>query len=380
MWIRRIAAVVEGGPDRGVGGPGHPQTERVAGERRVLGLDTHQVANDVVRFVQRFGREPLDDQSSSGQLVGGGIHYRSMTELARWPLPPRHRALSTDRMRSVEILPVPRNRRLIVDALKVGRGQIPMRGLIGVDVTAARRGLDAVDPPLSMTSYVAACVGRAAARHPDVHGYRNWRGRLVLHHHVDIATIIEVSTPTGSFPMAHLIRCAESRSVADITEEVRAVQHDPGAGQSRQRLERGLPLVAATPGLVRLGYHLANRSTRLRRHVGTVSLTAIGMFGGGGGFGITAPTLATLGIVVGGITSRPCVVGDEIQIREVMDLTISIDHRIVDGAPAARFVADLRDLMESAELVTPRAGHGEANGGGGRESNPPTGDHPVHPL
>lgn len=39
---------------------------------------------------------------------------------------------------------------------------------------------------------------------------------------------------------------------------------------------------------------------------------------------------------------------DEIAIREYMDLTLSIDHDIVDGAPAARFAQCLRELLESA--------------------------------
>lgn len=254
-------------------------------------------------------------------------------------------------MRSVEVRKQPRSRRLVVDALRVGRGQIPVHGLIDVDITTARGRLTAFDPPLSTTAFVAACVGRAVAHHPEVHGYRDWRGRLVLHGHVDIATLIEVPTPTGPFPLAHLVVDAQSRSVADITDEIRTLQHGAGASRSRRELDRDLPSIAAVPGLVRLGYHLANRSVRLRRRVGTVSLTAIGMFGGGAGFGIAAPTLSTLGIVVGGIADQARVVDGEVAVRQIMNLTITVDHRIVDGAPAARFAAELRHLLESADLV-----------------------------
>lgn len=256
-------------------------------------------------------------------------------------------------MRSVEVRRVPRNRRLVTEALKVGRGQIPIHGLIDVDVTVARQRLLAVNPPLSMTAFVATCVGRAAARHPEVHGYRDWRGRLVLHHHVDIATLIEVTTPTGAFPLAHLIVDADSRSVADISEETRTIQHNPVATPGRRLLGQGLPSVVAVPGLVRLGYIVANRSVRLRRRTGTVSLTAVGMFGGGGGFGIAAPTLSTLGVVVGGISSQPRVVDNQVAVRDVMELTITVDHRIVDGAPTARFAADLRQLLHTAAPLGP---------------------------
>ena len=54
----------------------------------------------------------------------------------------------------------------------------------------------------------------------------------------------------------------------------------------------------------------------------------------------------TLSILVGGRSSRPRVVDGEIVARLVLDLTISVDHAIVDGAPAARFAATLVDLLE----------------------------------
>ena len=46
----------------------------------------------------------------------------------------------------------------------------------------------------------------------------------------------------------------------------------------------------------------------------------------------------TLTVTVGGITKKPGVVDDRIEIREFLDLTISIDHDVVDGAPKVRFV------------------------------------------
>ncbi len=254
-------------------------------------------------------------------------------------------------MRSVEVHRIPRSRRLVTEALRIGRRQIPIHGLFDVDITDVRQRLSAHDPPLSTTAFVAACVGRAAAAHPEVHGYRDWRGRLVLHRHVDIATLIEVTTPDGAFPLAHLIVDADSRSVTDISDEIRAVVYNPGAAPEHKLLSRGLPPVIGVPGLVRFGYWMANRSVRLRRRTGSVSLTAVGMFGGGSGFGIAAPTLSTLGVVVGGISPQPRAINDEVSIRYVMDLTVTVDHRITDGAPTARFVAYLRELLHSGQLL-----------------------------
>lgn len=100
-------------------------------------------------------------------------------------------------------------------------------------------------------------------------------------------------------------------------------------------------------------YAAISRSRRVRLATGTVQVTAVGMFADGGGFAIAPPTLASLVIVVGGLSKRPHVVGDRIEVRDVLDLTVTIDHNVVDGAPATRFAADVRRLMQTAAVLAP---------------------------
>jgi hypothetical protein len=78
---------------------------------------------------------------------------------------------------------------------------------------------------------------------------------------------------------------------------------------------------------------------------GTVSLTAVGMFGKRGGWGL-APVQHTLCLIVGGITRKPAMVEDRVEPREFLSLTVVFDHDVVDGAPAARFVQRLVELVE----------------------------------
>ena len=47
---------------------------------------------------------------------------------------------------------------------------------------------------------------------------------------------------------------------------------------------------------------------------------------------------------------RPRAIGDRIEVRDVLDLTVTIDHNVVDGAPAIRFTADLRRLIHTAAV------------------------------
>ena len=253
----------------------------------------------------------------------------------------------TDRHRRAETRSIPASRRWVTKALRAGRRMTPTHGLIQCDVTKTLAQLKASDPPLSMTAFIVAAVARAAAAHPEVHAYQNWKGRLVIHDHVDVATLVEVTTPEGSFPLAHLVRDADTRSLQEISAEIRRIKTDPTAVGSGRLFRKTPPWVSRIPGLIALFYRLAARSVRLRRMTGTVSVTSVGMFGGGGGFGIGLPTIQTLTVLVGGISPRPWVIDGEIVPREILDLTVTVDHNVVDGAPGARFVADLRRMIES---------------------------------
>ena len=107
-------------------------------------------------------------------------------------------------------------------------------------------------------------------------------------------------------------------------------------------------------------YAAMSRSRRVHLATGTVQLTSVGMFADGGGYAIAPSTLASLALVVGGISSQPRAVGDRIEVRDVLDLTLTIDHNVVDGAPATRFAASLRQLMNSAAVLMPAPTHQDA--------------------
>jgi pyruvate/2-oxoglutarate dehydrogenase complex dihydrolipoamide acyltransferase (E2) component len=261
--------------------------------------------------------------------------------------------MTAGRPRRVEVRPFPANRRLVTAAMRAGRRRVPMYGLVDVDVTRANRLLAGHQPPSSMTAFVVATAARAAAAHPEVHAYRNWRGQLVTHRHVDVATMVEISTPQGLFAIPHVLRDADIRAVPELTAELRRVKRDPSASFSGRWLERAAPAATRIPGMLPAMYAVMARSVAARQRVGTVAVTAVGMFAGGGGFGITPLSLMSLEVIVGGMTQRPRVIDGQVTARDVLDLTVAIDHNVVDGAPAARFGAEFRALLESAAVISP---------------------------
>jgi pyruvate/2-oxoglutarate dehydrogenase complex dihydrolipoamide acyltransferase (E2) component len=252
-------------------------------------------------------------------------------------------------MRPFDRSAFPSNRRFVLAAMRSGRRMALMTGLVKVDVTAAWDKLEGNG--LSPSAFFAACVGRAVADHPEVHAYRDWMGRLVRHRQVDITTMVEVQTETGSFPLAHPLHDCDTRSVADLTDELREVKSRPQSGGSGRLLMKWGRRAGRVPLLADLFYFFARRSVHLRGRMGTVTLSAVGMMTGGSGFLIGVPTLASTTVLVGAVTEQPWVVDGEIAVRRVVDLVIQIDHKVVDGAPAARFGARLRELLLDPDLL-----------------------------
>jgi pyruvate dehydrogenase E2 component (dihydrolipoamide acetyltransferase) len=52
-------------------------------------------------------------------------------------------------------------------------------------------------------------------------------------------------------------------------------------------------------------------------------------------------------LAVGAVAKRPVVVDDDLAVADMMTATLSADHRIVDGAEGARFITEVKRLLES---------------------------------
>ncbi len=95
------------------------------------------------------------------------------------------------------------------------------------------------------------------------------------------------------------------------------------------------------------------RGKRLLPHEyegGTFTITNMGMFGVEGFHAIINPPESGI-LAVGAMVPSPVVVEGEIAVRPMMRLCLSVDHRVVDGALAARFLARVREMVETPLLM-----------------------------
>lgn len=246
------------------------------------------------------------------------------------------------------VVPFPRMQSIVRAIAGVTRHKYIMRGLVELDVTRARQALREhkarTGESLSFTAFLAACVGHAVEMNKSVHAYRNWRNQLVLFDDVDIHIQVERDRRGQKFSFPYIVRGANRKTVQAIHDEIRTAQ----AHLMSDREVKAATWVTLLPSFVQqmLLWVASKNPPLFKQNMGTVELNAIGMFGRRSGWGIHIP-FHTLSIVVGGIARKPGVVDERIEIREYLDMTINFDHDMIDGAPAARFVQQLIDLIES---------------------------------
>jgi hypothetical protein len=168
---------------------------------------------------------------------------------------------------------------------------------------------------------------------------------LIIYEDINITSMFEVEFGLKKTPIPHTFRATNRKSFLQIHHELRDIQNKPHASTESKFMRWFVFL----PAFLRRGFYwvVMRFPQKFRGNSSPVMVTAVGMFGSGGGWAITMPNF-TLNIAVGGISKKPGVYKGEIAIREYLDLTVSIDHDVVDGAPSARFVKSFRTLLETA--------------------------------
>ncbi len=133
---------------------------------------------------------------------------------------------------------------------------------------------------------------------------------------------VGVASQTEDGLVVPVIRNADKRSIIDLAREI-----DRLAGVTKSGKASREDLTGSTFTISSLGA------------LGGLLATPI----------INFPEVAILAIHK--IAKRPVAVEDKIVVRDMMNLSISVDHRLVDGYDAARFIADVKDSLESPGLL-----------------------------
>ena len=216
-----------------------------------------------------------------------------------------------------KIIPLSAMRRTIAKRLGESTGPIPHFYLtVDLDVTSLgsvrQQVMDIAGTKLSLNDFIIRAVALALRHHPNVNA--SW-GDDAITQHGEVHVGVAVATAEGL--ITPVIRNADQKSVTDIAAEVRAL-----ADKAKNRRLKPDEYQGSTFTISNLGAW------------GIEEFTAI----------INPPNAAILAI--GAAEPRPVVIDKQIVVRERMKVTMSCDHRIVDGAIGAEFLKTLRQYIE----------------------------------
>ncbi|NKX49057.1 2-oxo acid dehydrogenase subunit E2, partial [Arthrobacter deserti] len=94
----------------------------------------------------------------------------------------------------------------------------------------------------------------------------------------------------------------------------------------------------------------AGRTTTAQLSGGTISITNVGVFGIDAGTPILHPGEKAI-LALGAVRRMPWEYRDGIALRQVLTLSLSFDHRLVDGAEASAFLADVGAVLADPGMV-----------------------------
>jgi pyruvate dehydrogenase E2 component (dihydrolipoamide acetyltransferase) len=288
-----------------------PAARRLAGE---LGIDLAQVAgsgargrvhkNDVLNFA--------DQQPATIEAKQVGV-----SPALRIPLPDA---------RQKQVLPLAGPRKIIAERLAHSAFTAPHISLsLHVDMSEAARLRARVLEPmeeqtgqrLSFTAILARAVAAVLPRYPYLNASLSGDKIIVWEDvHLGIATSLE------DYLIVPVIRQAQSKSLEELVVTLSDL------------IERAR----------------ARRLAPNEMSDSTFTISNLGMFGIESFTAIINPPEAAI-LAIGKIVDTPVKGASGVELRPLMNLTLSADHRIVDGATGARFLAELKATIENPYLL-----------------------------
>jgi 2-oxoisovalerate dehydrogenase E2 component (dihydrolipoyl transacylase) len=229
---------------------------------------------------------------------------------------------SSGARRQDEVVKVVGLRRRIAENMAEAKRRIPHFTLVEeYDVTALEQTRQMMNadrgghPKLTLLPFLITAMARTLGDYPQINATYDDEAQLITRSgavHMGMAT----QTPNGL--MVPVIRNAESRTVWDIAAEILRLAEAARTGKAARDELSG----------------------------STITISSLGPMGGIA----STPVInrPEVGIVaVNKVEEKPVVVDGELEIRKRMNLSLSCDHRVVDGWDAANFLQELKKLIEN---------------------------------
>ncbi len=257
----------------------------------------------------------LDLRSIQGSGPGGRIIKRDIEAALTQPKP-KAAAVSGSGYRDE---PATQIRLTIAKRLVTSLGPVPHFFLtVDIEMDRAaemRESIKALDPDLkiSVNDIIIKCAAVALIQHPQVNA--SFQEKFIRYYeHADIGVAVAIEDGL----ITPVVRGADQKSLSQI------------AGEVRELAERA-------------------RSKKLKpeEYTGaTFSISNLGMFGIDEFTAVINPPEGAI-LAVGAMTPKPVVRDNQVVVRQIMRVTMSCDHRVIDGATGAKFLQTFKKILEN---------------------------------
>ncbi len=251
----------------------------------------------------------------------------------------------------------PSSRQATIDVGYIGLRKHHVKALIELDVTRARELIknyrNQKGEEISFTAWILKCISQAIVENRSVHAIRKGKSKLIIFDDLDISIVVEKEVKGEKVPLPVVIRKVNEKSLRDIHSEIKSAKEqklidekDYVLGENQYKW--AMKFYVSLPQCLRLiiWKFILKNPFLIKKMAGTVVVTSVGMIGNVKGWVIPVSFLPAC-FALGSIVKKPGVFKERIEVREYLQMTILIDHDVIDGAPAARFVTHLTDLIES---------------------------------
>lgn len=298
------------------------QTEKATESESAITAHRVVTASPAVRARAKDLGVDLSDVKSAG----GHVRHADLDAYLNYGSGQGYRAPQSSAKRNDESIKVIGMRRRIADNMTASKRHIPHFTYVDeIDVTAIeamRADLNAnrgSKPKLTLLPMLIVAICKTIPQFPMLNARFDDEAGIVTRHgsvHLGMAT----QTPAGL--MVPVIRDAQDRNIWQLASEISRL-----ADAARNGSAKSEELSGSTMTITSLG------------PLGGIATTPV----------INRPEVAIIG--PNKIVERPMFVGDTIEARKLMNLSISCDHRVVDGWDAASYVQALKKLVETPVLL-----------------------------
>lgn len=243
------------------------------------------------------------------------------------------------------------NRRAVIASASVTKEKNAIHSVTEIDISEPRRlireYLEKSNEKLSFTAYIVTCLAQTIKDHPQLNSFIKGR-KLITLDDVTVSVLIERDIEGEKVPEPVGIKKAQEKTLYQIHKEIREAKK---IKSNKLGSLSGITWFRLIPSfLLKTFTRIADRNIRLGMEYGKVAVTSVGMFSKEAVWFIPHGS-ATVLVTVGSISNKVVEIDGKFLSREHLCITVSFDHNIVDGAPAARFMNQFVGTVKSGRLL-----------------------------